>query len=228
MAGRVAWALAGLAMVALVIRLAIGDPRLDAPLELDAASVEQARAEAGCEVVATEAAGDRTHLAAGTTLSQVDTGTIQPPTGAPHYAGISLLVLDGTDRQLDVLSLGHNLEHGAVVAWYDPTAVDGDTIGEMQAWSGLLNNSGFTDQRSGGGIFVAPFEEPGITSGAAVALRAWGLGVDCDTWDDTAANSFVVETYGNRDIAPEGTPFPDGTLSYSDVPPTTFRQSAGG
>lgn len=221
---RTAWVLAGLAIVALVVRVAIGDPQLEA-VELAADAVEQARADAGCEVVATEPAGDGTHLDTGVGLADVDTGAVQPPTGAPHYAGTSLIILEGADNQLDVLSLGHNLEHGAVVAWYDPT-IDDATVNGMQEWSGLLNNSGFTNSQAGAAIFVAPFDDPGISSGATIALRAWGLGVDCDRWDPTVANSFVIEAYGNRDSAPEGVPFPDGTISYADPPPT-FRQSAG-
>lgn len=223
--GRVTWAVAGLAMAGLVVRLVVGDPELEAAVELTADEVDQARTAAGCEVVATEPAGDSTHLSPDVTAADVDTGTVQPPTGAAHYRGTNFLVEEGIDRQLDVLSVGHNLEHGAVVAWYDPASIGGATLDQMQDWSGLLNNSGFTNQPAGAGIFVAPFDDPGISSGAAIALRAWGLGVDCDSWNETAANSFVVEAYGNRDVAPEGVPYPNDTLSYSDPPPTSFRQA---
>ena len=77
--------------------------------------------------------------------SDVDTGDVQPPAGAPHYRETNLLVLGGIDRQLDVLSLGHNLEHGAIIAWYDPGSVDQSTVTAMQEWSGLLDNSGFAE-----------------------------------------------------------------------------------
>ncbi len=215
-------------MTALVIRLATGNPELEAPLELQAAEVESARTDAGCEVVATEPAGDGTHLPQAVASGEVDTGDVQPPTGAAHYEGTNFLVEQGIDRQLDVLSVGHNLEHGAIVAWYDPGSVDGSTVTAMEEWSGMLNNSGFSQQRAGAGVFVAPFEDPGISSGATVALRGWGLGVDCDRWNETAANSFLVEAYGNRDGAPEGIPYPDDTLSYAGEPPASFRDSTGG
>lgn len=227
--GRATWALVGLAATALVVWLAIGEPALEGPVQLAlAARVEAARADAGCEVVATTPAGDGTHLDDDVTIASVDTGDVQPPTGAPHYQGTNFLVDEGIDRQLDVLSVGHNLEHGAVVAWYDPEAVDASTVEAMQDWSGLLNNSGFSDQPSGAGLFVAPYSDPGISSGAGVALRAWGLGVDCQQWDETAANSFLIEAYGNRDMAPEGVAYPDGTLTYVGQPPMSYRESATG
>lgn len=227
-AGRTAWILGTVAIVAASFYLATNDTGLDAPVELTANEVQQARADAGCRVVASQPAGDPSHLSTDVPAATIDTGQVQPPTGGPHYQGTSLLVPDGSDRQLDVVSLRHNLEHGAVAAWYDPAVVDDATIEAMEAWSGLLNDSGFINQRAGAAIFVAPFDNPGISSGSGIALRSWGLGVDCDTWNETVANSFVIETYGNRDNSPEGVPFPDDTLSYGDESPAPFRQSAGG
>jgi hypothetical protein len=132
------------------------------------------------------------------------------------------LVRDGADSQLDVLALGHNLEHGAVMAWYDPEQVDNATIAAMEQWSEQLNNTGFAMPAAGAGIFVAPFTDPGISSGEAIALRSWNLGVDCGSWNETAANSFVIETFGQRGGAPEGVPFPDGTIGYADDAPEPF------
>lgn len=224
-AGRLAWLLVVVAMVALVFRLRSGNEGLEGTVLLEAAEVEQSRQDAGCGVVATAPVGEPTHLDDNVDVGSVDLGEVQPPPGGPHRSGTNFLVLGGIDRQIDVLSLGHNLEHGAVVAWYDPAQVDSATVRQMEQWSEQLNNSGFAVQAAAAGIFVAPFEDPGISSGQAIALRSWTLGVDCGTWDETAANSFVVETYGAPGGAPEGGPFPDGTLAYTDEPPTAFRDT---
>lgn len=205
-------AFAGLVVAA----LGGGGDALDEPIVLAAAEVDDARAEAGCEVVARTASGPPNHVDPGTDPSLVLSGGVQPPTGAPHTAALHPLVTSGASSQLNALALGHNLEHGAVVVWYDPEQVDGGTVREMERWSELLNDSGFATGRAGAAVFVAPFEEPGISSGKAVALRSWNLGVDCSEWDETAANSFVIEGYGARDGAPEGGPFPEDTLRYAE------------
>jgi hypothetical protein len=212
-----------------VAALGGGGTALDEPIVLTAAEVDDARAEAACEVVAQTASGPATHLDAGADPSVVLSGGVQPPTGAPHTAALHPLVTRGASSQLNALALGHNLEHGAVVVWYDPDQVDGGTVTEMERWSELLNDSGFAAGRAGAAVFVAPFEEPGISSGKAVAFRSWNLGVDCSAWDETVANSFVVEGYGARDGAPEGGPFPEDTLRYAegDAPTPLLGDGAG-
>jgi hypothetical protein len=123
-----------------------------------------------------------------------------------------------TDRQLDERATTHNLEHGAIIVWYDPEQVDDAALEEMEAWSNRLNDAGFQNN-GGGAIMVSAYTEPGIASGKAIALRAWSVAVDCDEWDETAVNSFVVENYGTRGVAPERgiSRFPEGVLGYADA-----------
>jgi hypothetical protein len=42
--------------------------------------------------------------------------------------------------------------------------------------------------------------------------------MDCDEWDETVANSFVIENYGTHGIAPERVfaPYPTEVLAYED------------
>jgi hypothetical protein len=117
---------------------------------------------------------------------------------------------------LDERAYTHNLEHGAVMVWFDPEVVDGGTVDEMQSWMRTLNASGF-EALSGGGILVSPFEGE-FTSGKPIALRAWGLAVDCDEWNETYANSFVIRFYGSHGAAPERnlSPYPEDAMRFSD------------
>lgn len=201
-------------VVAIVLMALLGDdPALDEQVELAGAEVESARERAGCEVVAVTPAGEPAHVERGAPLPPA---AVQPPTGAAHFGTTVPVVRAGARTQLDPMALGHNLEHGAVAAWYDPEKLEGGTVDMIESWSERRNNAGFAQSLSGVGIFVAPFQDPGIGSGKAVALRSWSLGVDCDTWDDTVADSFLIEAYGNRGGAPEGVAFPDGLMAYAD------------
>lgn len=213
-------------ITALVLTALVGgDAGLDEPVVLAVAEVETARGRAGCQVVADTAVGAPTHMEQG---SNPPPSEVQPPTGAAHYASTVPVVRDGSSRQLDTTALGHNLEHGAVAVWYDPAKIDRTTVASIEDWAERRNNAGFIQPMSGVGIFVAPFEDPGIRSGKAVALRSWSLGVDCDSWDDVASDSFVIETYGSRGGAPEGAAFPEAVLSYADGDtPSSWRELPG-
>ncbi|MBW3619035.1 MAG: DUF3105 domain-containing protein [Actinobacteria bacterium] len=182
--------------------------------------VESAREQAGCEVISdrpVDAPASHFEAASAPPADQMYSDP-RPMNSGPHFAQTLPIIRSGSDNQLEERALGHNLEHGAVVAWYDPDQVDADTIGEMEDWSARLIESGFTEPRAGVGIFVSPYTEPGITSGKAVAYRAWGYSLDCDEWDETVANSVVLERFGNRGIAPEGrmAPFPSDQMRYED------------
>ncbi|MFT5563629.1 MAG: hypothetical protein ACI970_000342, partial [Myxococcota bacterium] len=52
----------------------------------------------------------------------------------------------------------------------------------------------------------------------AIAIRYWGGGLDCDSWDETYANGVVVDNFGTRGNAPESPlgPYPVDALEYSD------------
>lgn len=198
---------------AIWLAFAGGQQGLEDVVVLAGGEVDQARDAAGCSVVAQQPSGPATHLEQG---APAPPPALQPPTGSAHYQATHPVVPDGSDTQLDSVALGHNLEHGALVIWYDPARVEAATVGEMESWAAELNASGFVSTLAGASIFVSPFEDPGIGSGEAVAMRGWSLGVNCAGWDETAASSFVIEAYGARGGAPEGAPFPEGTLRYAE------------
>ena len=124
----------------------------------------------------------------------------------------------GDRRQIDEVSSTHNLEHGSVIVWWDPARIDNATAGEIGTWASSLNASGFRRDASGVGIITSPFDDPGIGTDKAVAFRAWGVAMDCDTWDETVAHAFALDHFGTHGIGPERqiAPFPDGVLAYED------------
>ena len=209
--------LAGIGAVVFTALSGEDEGSIDDTILVSSAEVEEARAAAGCEVVADTPLPDSTHHdPASAPPADALYGPVRPAHSGPHFSSTHPVIPFSGD-QLDERALTHNLEHGAVIAWYDPAQVDSTTMDDMGAWSTRLNNSGF-DSRGGAAIFAAAYEDPGISSGKAVALRAWGLALDCDEWDETVANGFVIDRYGTHGIAPERNfaPYPEQVLRYED------------
>jgi hypothetical protein len=208
-------------VAAVVLQAFLGGPEsLGEAVLISSSEAEDARAAAGCEVLADrEPSDDRSHFAANAAPSADAIYTeLRPPHSGPHTESVHPIVSDGASSQLDERSLTHNLEHGAIIAWYDPEQVDRGTAAEMGDWAGTLNANGFRVDRGGTAIFVAPYEDPGISSGKAIAFRAWGTAMDCDEWDETVAHAFVIENYGMHGIGPERmiAPYPSEVLDYTD------------
>ncbi len=209
-------------VVAAVVLQAVlgGDASLDEAVLVGSEDIEQAEQAAGCETFVErepleEAGHFERNQAPPADLIYPD---IRPTHSGPHTSQTFPPVPRGASEQIDEKTSTHNLEHGAIIVWYDPEQVEDDTIDEMGAWAETLNNSGFNTQ-GGALIYVSPYEDPGISSGQAIALRAWGTAVDCDEWDETVGNGFVARHYGTRGIGPEAQIFatyPDGVLEISD------------
>jgi hypothetical protein len=208
-------------VAAVLLQAFLGGPdTLGETVLVSSTEAEEARQAAGCEVLADrEPDPDRSHFAANAAPAADAIYTdVRPPHSGPHTESVHPIVTSGASSQLDERPLTHNLEHGAVIAWYDPAQVDGGTANEMGDWAGTLNNNGFRFDRAGTAIFVAPFEDPGISSGKAVAFRAWGTAMDCDEWDETVAHAFVIENFGTHGIGPERMccSYPADVLDYAD------------
>ena len=196
---------------------------LDDTITIATEDAEAAREAAGCEVLTDRAPlEDRQHYTSAEAAPPEDTIYTdgRPTHSGPHNERPLGVAPDGFSSQVSEVSSTHNLEHGSVIVWYDP-AQAGDQEGEITAWVELLNGNGFqepTGQQAGAGIFRSPYEDPGITSGKAIAFRAWGTAMDCDTFDETVANAFVAENFGTRGIGPENVlaGYPDGVVEFSD------------
>jgi hypothetical protein len=197
-----------------------GTATIDETILISSDEAEAARQAAGCEVlVERQPLPERYHFEANQTppLATIYPD-IRPTHSGPHTVQTHPIISDGASRQIDEASTTHNLEHGSIIAWYDPEQVDRATANEMGEWSATLNASGFRVDRGGVAIFVSPYEDPGISSGKTIALRAWGTAMDCDEWDETVANAFVIEHYGMHGIAPERmlAPYPTDVLAFED------------
>jgi hypothetical protein len=209
-----------------------GPPRADGPggspapgtsgspaERVDPAAAAQARDDAGCDLLRErEPLPDRGHFPPADAPDPADIYTDGRPThSGPHTDAIHPFLPGAADRHLDERTLTHNLEHGAVVVWFDPAQVDLATAQRIAERAAALNASGFRFDGSGAAIFVSPFDDPGISSGKALAFRAWGTAMDCDRWDQTVADAFVIDHFGSRGAAPERllAPYPDGVLDYA-------------
>jgi hypothetical protein len=207
-------------IAAVVLQAFLGGPdTIDDAILISSSEAEEAFDAAGCEILADrEPLPDRAHFEAN---QQPNLDTIYPdirPThSGPHTVGTHP-VTAAARSQISEAATTHNLEHGTIIAWWDPEQIDSATAGEIGTWASTLNANGFRRDAAGVGIITSPFEDPGIDGGKAVAFRAWGTAMDCETWDETVANAFVLDHFGTHGIGPERSiaPFPDGVLAYED------------
>ncbi|MEX2549137.1 MAG: DUF3105 domain-containing protein [Nitriliruptoraceae bacterium] len=216
--GAVTFVIVGVVAAVVFQAFSGGNDSLDAAILVSSSEVEEAREAAGCEVlVDREPLPDRAHVESSNQLDpDAAYPDVRPTHSGSHTAGVHPVV-PAAGSQIDEVSSTHNLEHGTVIVWWDPEQA-GDAAGGIEDWSETLNASGFRRDAAGVGIITSPYEDPGISSEKAVAFRSWGVAMDCDTWDETVANGFVLDHFGTRGIGPErnAAPFPDDALAYSD------------
>lgn len=228
--GLVAFGIVAIVAAVLLQAFTGGPESIDDPIELISSQVEDARLAAGCEVLTDQQPlQDRAHFE---TSSQVNPDTVytdtRPTHSGPHTVGMHP-VTPSANNQIDEVSSTHNLEHGAIIVWYDPEQVDESTSSEIGDWAEQLNDNGFNRPQAGVGILSSPYEDPGIESGKPFAFRAWGTAMDCDEWNQDVAYGFVLDHYGTKGIGPERTlaPFPEDVLGYVDVEsPDTSTEEA--
>ncbi len=195
-----------------------GPTTIDDTLLIASSDAEAARQAAGCEVlVEREPLAERRHLPQDASR---DLGLLYPdvrPThSGPHYERVHPVIADSS-RQIDEFTSTHNLEHGSIIVWWDPDSA-GAFASDIGSWAETLNASGFRRDAGGIGIMTSPYDDPGLSSGRAVAFRAWGTAMDCDTWDETVAHAFVIDNFGTHGIGPErlAAPYPTDVLAYED------------
>jgi hypothetical protein len=191
----------------------------DAPaVRLERDALARAGEAAGCRTLRErEPLPDRSHVdrADAPPLDELYPDT-RPTHSGPHTAQLHPVV-PPSDRQLDELTLTHNLEHGAVVVWYDPDALDAGEVTRLGEQVAARNDAGFDVGGAGSAVFVSPYTDPGIGSGGALALRAWGTAVDCDRYDPVVVDGFLAAHFGDRGIAPERhlAPYPAHVLDLA-------------
>lgn len=138
----------------------------------------------------------------------------RPTSTGPHFPTTS--PVGAFDDPLDERFTTHNLEHGAVVAWFDAERTQTRDGGQIREWAQERNRAGFRGN-AGTGIIAAPWDGE-LPNDAAVSLRAWGAAFDCARFDQTVADAFVIANFGTNGRAPERSfaPFPEGVLRFGE------------
>jgi len=107
-----------------------------------------------------------------------------PPTSGPHYSEV---VTPGFyKREPPLAALVHNLEHGAVVVYYDPGAITSDARESLAAFA-----DEHTDPWAHVVVAPSPAEDP-----APYALTAWRHRLRLQAYDPLAVRAFLAEYLG--------------------------------
>lgn len=206
-------------VVAVLVFLAFGNqPDLTDAITLTRADAEAAEAASGCEVVDLPPIESREHLDPATAPpAEVLYTNGRPTATGPHFV-TPLPVRNGVpENPIDERGSTHNLEHGTILVWIDEEQVPAEDVDDIGDWVATLNQAGFAENTGRAGIMASPIgDEVPIDSGKALAIRAWGVAMDCDSWDRDWANGFTIENFGTRGTAPErfiGT-YPEEVLAY--------------
>lgn len=202
------------AVAAVLVSLLVGCTISLVPsaLETGARTVEpEALATPACREVDPGDLDERDHLDPAQAPPASELYDTDLPAAGPHFESRNPVVDELPSTPLDVRALLHNLEHGAVVVWLNPDRLDAGTLDFAARWRTQLGAAGFDNHDTGAAVFVSLV--PGhVDSDVAVALRAWGVALDCDAWELAVADAFVGLHYGTRGHAPEADlgPWPSG------------------
>lgn len=194
----IAGTIAAVAGIAAIFWFTREPPLPEDAIVVQAAEAEEAVEAAGCEPVDIPAPSSTQHLSE-PAPSADELYPVRPTHSGPHF--VPTAPIGSLDEYVDERRVLHNLEHGSVVVWWDPDQAE-DT-GAITEWADTRLRMGFSPG-SGAGIIAAPFEQP-LSSGKAIAMRAWGVALDCDQWDQTVADAFLASNFGTHGQAPERT-----------------------
>ena len=125
-------------------------------------------------------------------------GTSGPHWGTPNNWG----VYSTPQSESQVI---HNLEHGGVVIWYDPAALDAAAIDTLARYVTTQTASGISGRFK---FILSPWggEEP---LGAPVVVTSWRYLLHLDEADTDVIDAFARERYGGSP-EPNGGPGPPG------------------
>lgn len=184
-------------------------------ITITAAEAEEAAAAAGCERTEFEFLPQdlaAIHIPEEDAPSPGELYQDLPTTHGPHFGGTEAFGV--FDEPVDERLTTHNLEHGTIIAWYDPELLDAADRAALEAWAEERNNGGFGQR--GAGLIVSPYHRE-LDSGQALAFRGWFVAVDCDGFDETAADAVLALHYGSRGEGPEAprlAPYPGEVLDF--------------
>jgi hypothetical protein len=135
----------------------------------------------------------REHITSGTAGSGY---TSTPPTSGPHWDTPGPWGVYQTPMAPEQSI--HNLEHGGIVIWYQPSQVTDSEVAALQAFT--------TEQNRGDRFKVILSAWQGNDFGHPIAVAAWRWLLYLDTPDTAAISGFMDTNYGQ---APEPNGGPD-------------------
>jgi len=128
-----------------------------------------------------------------------------PATSGPHWdtSGIANWGVYSTPQpETQVI---HNLEHGGIVIWYDPEALDAEGVNALTSYVETQLASGISGRYK---FILSPWGGADPLP-AAVVATAWRYSLELATADTSAIDTFAREHYG-RSPEPNGGPGPPG------------------
>ena len=190
-------------------------PGAAVPDPLTRSEVAQRQEAAGCDlVVDRDPLANRDHLDPATAPPPAALYPDRPAHSGRHHGRLLALPDDTPEAPIDERAVLHNMEHGSVVVWFAPGE---GRRREVAAWRASRARLGFTSPR-GGAVFASPVPAD-VEQPPTVALRAWGVAMDCERFDPVVADAFLVEHWGSHGIAPEASlsPYPEGSLRWAET-----------
>jgi hypothetical protein len=123
-------------------------------------------------------AAEANHQAEGTTI----TYSTNPPTSGDHWPATAEwgVYNDAPDDE----RLVHNLEHGGVVIYYNPSLLDAPTVDQLKSLTRQLNSSRAC-------TILTP--RASLEDNQAIALTAWGWLATLNRYDEAAIQAFWNE-----------------------------------
>lgn len=180
------------------------------------AEAEERREELGCteiEEMEDLGAGHFPQDASADDLAEVPPDAIydhRPTTSGPHFGQV--LVTGAYDDYVDERLTTHNMEHGYVIAWWDPELPEPEAEA-IRSWAAERIDDGREH------MIAAPYNEP-LPDGASVAFTAWGYRQVCEGFDETIGDAFLAERHNAPDV-PEAGAGPHLGGAAGEVDPAT-------
>jgi Protein of unknown function (DUF3105) len=156
------------------------------------------------ESVGTQQANDGTeHVQVGTVFPDAQRPySSTPGTSGPHWDPSGLANWGVYTSAQPEEQLIHNLEHGGIVIWYEPDALDADQVAELADHVNRQTSSGISGRYK---YILSPWEGPDFEK--SIAVTAWRHVLYLDEVDLDAIEEFARAHYG-RSPEPNGGPGP--------------------
>ncbi len=149
------------------------------------------------------------HVPVGTTCRSAeapcgpDPYSTLPATSGPHWDPSGVAAWGAYSTPQNESQLIHNLEHGGIVIWYDPDALDDAQVSELTSYVEGQVASGISGRFK---FIVSPWDGPDL--GGEVAVTAWRHLLKLDAFDMNAIRAFADANYLRNAPEPNGGPGP--------------------